>query len=98
MNFGPWSPLHAAALPPEPGVLQVRRAHGLVVYPRGKSAMVHYAAAEDLRAAVLVLAAAHPDAAWLVRCNREPVSDPRAAAERLIAEFAERFGAAPRPG
>jgi hypothetical protein len=98
MNFGPWSPLHAAQLPSGPGVLQVRREHGLVVYPRGKSAMVHYAAAEDLRAAAAALAAAHPDAAWLVRCNRAPVVDPEAAATRLIAEFVERFGAPPRPG
>ena len=98
MNFGPWSRLDAASLPAGPGVLQVRREHGLVEYPRGKSAMVHYAAVEDLRAAALALAAANPDAVWLVRCNREPVADPRAAAERLIAEFSERFGAPPRPG
>ncbi|MBA3550525.1 MAG: hypothetical protein H0T76_28960 [Nannocystis sp.] len=98
MNFGPWSPLHAAQLPSGPGVLQVRREHGLVGYPRGKSAMVLYAAAEDLQAAALAIAAAHPDEAWLVRCNREPVVDPEAAAARLIAEFNERFGAPPRPG
>lgn len=98
MNFGPWSPLHAASLPAGPGVLQVRREHGLVVYPRGKSAMVHYAAAADLQAAARALAAANPEAAWLVRCNRDPVADPRAAVERLIAEFGERFGAPPRPG
>lgn len=98
MNFGPWFPLHAASLPSGPGVLQLRREHGLVVYPRGKSAMVCYAAAADLQAAVLEIAAAHPEAVWLVRCNREPVSDPQAAVERLIAEFAERFGAPPRPG
>jgi hypothetical protein len=97
MNFGPWSALHAALLPSGPGVLQVRREHGLVVYPRGKSAMVHYAAAEDLQVAVRAIAAAHPEAAWLVRCNREPVTDPQAAVDRLIAEFAERFGAPPRP-
>ena len=57
--------------------------------------MVHYAAADALRAAAVALAAAHRDARLLVRCNRDPVADPRAAAERLIAEFCERFGAAP---
>jgi len=98
MNFGPWSALRDACLPAGPGVLQVRRERGLVVYPRGKSAMVHYAAAADLRAAARAIAAAHPGAAWLVRCNREPVADPEAAAARLIAEFVARFGAAPRPG
>ncbi len=92
MNFGPWSPLHAASLPPGPGVLQVRREHGLVVYPRGKSAMVCYAAAEDLQAAARALAAAHPEAAWLVRCNREPVADPQDRMERvrLLADLPEK--------
>lgn len=59
--------------------------------------MVHYAAADDLRAAAAAIAAAHPDADWLCRCNREPVGDPRAAAAWLIADFVDRFGAAPRP-
>lgn len=96
MNFGHWLRLEAAgSLPAGPGVLQVRRERGLVDYPRGKSAMVHYAAADDLRAAALALAAAHPDARLLCRCNRDPVADPGAAAARLIADFTDRFGAAP---
>ena len=45
--------------PPSEGVLQLRVARGLLDYPRGKSAMVHYAHAADLRAAARALAAAH---------------------------------------
>lgn len=97
MRFGPWSRLLAAAdaLPPGPGVLQVRREHGLAEYPRGRSAMILYRGCDDLRATAQALAAAHPDAAWLCRCNRDPVADPHAAAARLVAEFAERFGGPP---
>lgn len=85
-------------MPDTPGILQVRQETGLVVYPRGKSAMILYAAADDLRGACERLAAEHPGAAWLVRCNRDPVGDPGVEAERLIADFVARFGAAPSPG
>jgi hypothetical protein len=97
MRFGPWHRLQAAATaaPPTSGVLQVRREHGLEVYPRGKSAMILYAAADDLRAACTRLAAEHPDAAWLFRYNTTPVPDPHAAAATLIADFAARFGGPP---
>jgi len=85
--------------PVAPGVLQVRREVGLVDYPRGKSAMILYAAADDLRGACERLAAQYPGMAWLVRWNRDPVEDPvedpAGAVDRLIAEFVERFGAAP---
>jgi len=37
-------------------MLQVRLAHGLRTYPRGKSAMVHYEYAGDARAAAVALA------------------------------------------
>lgn len=52
MEFGQWYPLTAAEAhaPAGPGVL-VRVRTGLVEYPRGKSAMVHYQAADDVRAA-----------------------------------------------
>jgi hypothetical protein len=97
VRFGPWHRLQdaPAAAPSTAGVLQVRRVEGLVAYPRGKSAMIRYAAADDLRAACTALAAAHPDAAWLVRFSRDPVPDPAAAAARLRADFADRFGAPP---
>jgi hypothetical protein len=84
-----------AALPGMAGVLQVRREVGLVVYPRGKSAMILYAGVEDVRAACRRIAAEHPGRAWLCRWNRDPVEDVAGAVARLIAEFVQRFGAAP---
>lgn len=97
MRFGPWHHLHAAAdaAPPTSGVLQVRREHGLTDYPRGKSAMILYAPADDLRAACAALAAAHPRAPWLCRFNAEPLPNHAEAAARLIADFAARFGGPP---
>ena len=98
MRFGAWVRLCDAAgvAPAAPGVLQVRREVGLVEYPRGRSAMILYAAADELRGACERLAAQNPGAAWLVRWNRDPVDDPARDAARLIAEFVERFGEAPR--
>lgn len=97
MRFGPWHRLRDAAIaaPPSPGVLQVRREEGLELYPRGKSAMIHYTAANDLRVACAALAAAHQDAAWLCRFNADPIADPRAAAALQIADFIDRFGEPP---
>jgi hypothetical protein len=95
VQFGPWHRLCADDFPSAPGVLQLRREHGLVQYPRGRSAMVRYLAADDLRSAVADLAAAHPDCAWLVRCNRVAVADPPAELAKLLADFVDRFGAAP---
>lgn len=99
MEFGRWYPLTAADAhaPAGPGVLQVRVRTGLVDYPRGKSAMVHYQAAADCRAAARALAAAHPDADWLCR-HLVDLADPAAAptiAARLIRDFTARFGRAP---
>ena len=96
MRFGAWVRLEDdAALPEVAGVLQVRREVGLVAYPRGKSAMILYAAVEDVRAACRRISAEHPGRAWLCRWNRDPIADVDAAAARLIAEFVERFGAEP---
>lgn len=96
MQFGPWHRLVADPFPAAPGVLQLRREHGLVDYPRGRSAMIRYLAADDLHAEVTRLAAANPGRAWLVRCNRAPLRDPAAELARLLADFVDRFGAAPR--
>lgn len=101
MRFGAWHLLDAAAdwLPAAPGVLQVRLREGLVRYPRGKSAMIHYAGSADLRELTAALAASHPGAPWLCRASLGPCHDPAAAVARLLAEFDERFGACPKiPG
>lgn len=96
MQFGPWHRLLADQFPATPGVLQLRREHGLVDYPRGRSAMILYLAADDLHAEVTRLAATYPDRPWLVRCNRAPLRDPASELVRLLADFSDRFGAAPR--
>lgn len=98
MKFGPWYPLSEAAdrLPAAPGVLQVRLREGLVRYPRGKSAMIHYAGAADVAALAAALAARFPDAPWLGRASVGPCPDPTAAAAGLLADFDERFGSCPK--
>lgn len=61
MKFGPWYPLAEAAqhAPAAAGLFQVRLASGLLDYPTGRSAMVHYGWSDsDLRAEVLAFAAA----------------------------------------
>lgn len=99
MQFGRWYPLALAAehAPAEPGVLQLRTRLGLIDYPRGKSAMVHYQAADDVRAAACALASAHPGADWLCRHLEDRV-EPEAApalAHKLIRDFTARFGSPP---
>lgn len=98
MRFGLWYPLAEAAdhAPAEPGILQLRLASGLLDYPRGKSAMVHYAYEADTRAAALALAAAH--ATGFV-C-RHLIEFPDATElgtfyAKLRDEFVRRFGAPP---
>jgi hypothetical protein len=79
---------------------QVRIGHGLIDYPSGKSAMVHYAVASDLRDAVVTFAAAHPGTGWLCRhtieMSADPTEDALALYARLVGEFRARFGSAPR--
>jgi hypothetical protein len=100
MRFGPWYPLADARdhAPAGEGVLQLRLASGLLDYPRGKSAMVHYAHAADLRAAAAAWAAAHgPDG---VVCRHlielDDAGDLAAFCAKLTDEFVRRFGALPR--
>lgn len=100
VHFCRWYPLAAAAdhAPPREGVLQLRLAEGLVDYPRGKSAMVHYAHAADVRAAAAALAEQH--AARALWCRHlehagDASVDLRAIHAKLHADFVRRFGAAP---
>ena len=99
MRFGPWYPLADAGdhSPTGEGVLQIRLAHGLIDYPRGKSAMVWYAHAVDLRAAALALARAHVGRDLVCRhlIEIEDGLDLGAFCAKLIGEFERRFGAAP---
>jgi len=100
MQFGPWYPLAEAGdrAPAGEGVLQLRRAGGLLDYPRGKSAMVHYAHALDVRAAAIAWAAAHGSDGILCRhlIEIDGATDLMAFYARLSNEFLRRFGAPPR--
>ena len=98
MRFCPWYPLSDAAahIPAGEGVLQVRLESGLLDYPTGKSAMVWYAFAHDLRAAARALAAAHPHG-YLCRHLEEADAGVDLAAfhAKVREEFVRRFGAEP---
>ena len=101
MRFGRWHRLDQAAAeaPTGPGVFQVKVARGLIDYPTGKSAMVRYGAARDLRSAAAELAQANAGRDWLCRFSEEmsarEAADPDAIVAELLAAFRRRFGAAP---
>lgn len=99
MRFCPWYPLAAAGehAPTGPGIVQLRLATGLLDYPRGKSAMVHYAHAHDMREAALVLAAGHPGEHLVCRhlIEIEDATDLGAFHAKLRDEFVRRFGTPP---
>jgi hypothetical protein len=99
MRFGPWYRLADAGdlAPAGEGVWQVRLAAGLRDYPRGKSAMVHYAHAGDVRTAVQAWAAAHGGDGLVCRhlIEAEPTTDLAAFCAKLSDDFVRRFGAPP---
>ena len=100
MRFCPWYPLAEAAAhaPAGEGVLQLRVAEGLLDYPTGKSAMVHYEHAMDMRAAATDLARQHAGHALLCRhLEIEPgdAVDLGAFHAKVREEFVRRFGCAP---
>ena len=78
--------------------MQLRLASGLLDYPRGKSAMVHYQHAEDVRAAAVAWAAAHGADGIVCRhlIEGEAAMAPAALCAKLMEEFVRRFGARPR--
>jgi hypothetical protein len=101
VRFCPWYPLAEAAAhaPVGEGVLQLRLADGLVDYPTGKSAMVHYEHAADARARAAELAVALVGRDLLCR-HLEPTDAPEHADlaqfhAKVRAEFVRRFGAPP---
>jgi hypothetical protein len=105
MRFGRWHRLDEAAAeaPAAPGVFQLKIAAGLIDYPTGKSAMIHYGAARDLRQVVAELARANPGRDWMCRFSEEmsarEAADPDAIVAELVATFRRRFGAPPgHPG
>ena len=102
MRFGPWYPLADARdlAPAAECVWQLRLASGLLDYPRGKSAMVHYAHAADVRAAAVAWAAAHGGDGILCRHLIEgDATTSGGLYAKLMDDFVRRFGAAPRlPG
>lgn len=78
--------------------MQLRLASGLLDYPRGKSAMVHYEHAADLRAAAAAWAAAHGPEGIVCRHLIEPpaATDLAEFYAKLSEDFVRRFGASPR--
>jgi hypothetical protein len=100
MRFCPWYPLEQAAehAPVAEGVLQLRLADGLLDYPRGKSAMVHYEHALDVRAAATALATTYAGPPLLCRhleIEGEEQVDLIAFHAKVREEFVRRFGSPP---
>lgn len=100
MRFCPWYPLADAAAhaPAAEGVLQLRLAEGLLEYPTGKSAMVHYEHAADVRACATALAVGHPVPALLCRhleIEGQERVDLAAFHAKVRDEFVRRFGSPP---
>ena len=97
MRFCPWYPLADAAAhaPAGEGVLQLRLADGLVDYPTGKSAMVHYEHTSDARARVATLAAELAGRDLLCRHLEPGHPDLATFHAKVRAEFVRRFGAPP---
>jgi len=100
MKFCPWYPLadvrdHA---PEAPGVWQLRLAAGLLDYPRGKTAMVHYDHASDVRAAAAAWASAHGTDGIVCRhlIELDAATDLAVFYAKLSDEFVRRFGSSPQ--
>jgi hypothetical protein len=98
VRFGPWYRLAEAGdlAPAEEGVLQLRLAAGLLDYPTGKSAMVAYRHALDIRAEAQALARAHEgDLLCRHLIDIPPATDLAAFCAKLREDFVRRFGRAP---
>ena len=101
MQFCPWYPLADAAelAPAGANVLQLRLADGLVDYPDGKSAMVHYELASDARATAAALALRFAGRDLLCRhleISQGDAVDVAAFHAKVHGEFVRRFGEPPR--
>jgi len=100
MQFGPWYPLVDARdhAPAAVGVWQLRLASGLLDYPRGKTAMIHYDHAHDVRAAAVAWAAAHGADGIVCRhlIEVDAATDLAVFYAKLSDEFVRRFGSLPQ--
>jgi hypothetical protein len=100
VRFGPWYSLADAGdhAPPAENVVQVRLAHGLLDYPRGKSAMVWYAHSHDVRAEALALARTHAGEDLVCRhlIEIDDATDLGTFCAKLREDFVRRFGTRPR--
>ncbi|MEZ4362218.1 MAG: hypothetical protein R3B48_18665 [Kofleriaceae bacterium] len=101
MRFCPWYALDEAPAqtPAAPNLLQVRVARGLVAYPRGQSAMIHYEHAADARARAIELGRRWPERElWCRHLIEIDDAEPAHLAElyaKLSSEFVRRFGCLP---
>lgn len=87
-------------VPAGESVLQLRVAEGLIDYPSGKSAMVHYAHTVDAVAVAAALARTYRDRGlWCRHLEREGDRDSDLALfhAKLLQDFVRRFGRAPSP-
>lgn len=102
MRFGRWHPLERAAehAPAGPAVYQIRVAVGLIDYPRGKSAMIHYGAGSDVGPDIAELAGALGSRPLLCRFSEDmtarELADPGGILRQLLDTFERRFGCPPR--
>ena len=102
-RFCPWYPLVDAAshAPPCAGVFQIKIPQGLITYPRGKSAMIHYGLAGDLQRHIPAWAAERragqdTDAgSWMCRHLAGDAAAMESEYHALVSRFATRFGTPP---
>lgn len=103
LQFVPWytSADIARLAPDDPGVFQVRQEQ-LIEYPSGRSAMIHYGAADNLRAELLrwVSALMAEDSGRILalrfrHCDELGHMSPQDALAKLLGRFESRFGAEP---
>lgn len=94
-DFVHWYLLREAAehAPQGAGVYQIRVPEGLLSYPSGKSAMVCYGEAADLRSTLAELATEHSELDFL--CRHQRSDEPAVLLEFVLGQFERRFGAAP---
>ena len=94
-DFVHWYALREADdhAPSGPGVFQVKISRGLLTYPGGKSAMVHYASSPDLRQAIARLAGDHDDLDFL--CRHQSSEQPAVLLQFVQTQFERRFGRSP---